>query len=142
MRARADLRLLIQAVLAAEAGVVPIHVSEDAFAALDRYTWPGNIRQLRNVLCAAVALCEENVIQLENLPPEIAQLPSGDAAQSNRLSEDRRESDPERSEKESLLRLLNEQRWHIGNTAKCLGLSRNTLYRKLRKLGIQDPSHV
>ncbi len=142
LRARADRGLLIHAVLASEAGAVPMHLSEDASAVLDRYAWPGNIRQLRNVLCAAVALCEENVIHLENLPPEITRLPVEDAAQTNRLNEDRWESDQEQAEKEALLRLLNEQHWHISNTAKCLGLSRNTLYRKLRKLGIQDPSHA
>ncbi|HYQ92548.1 MAG TPA: sigma-54-dependent Fis family transcriptional regulator [Candidatus Competibacteraceae bacterium] len=142
LRARADRGLLIHAVLAAEAGAVPMRLNEDALAALDRYTWPGNIRQLRNVLRAAVALCEENVIQLENLPPEIARLPSRDTAQTNRLNEDRPKSDQEKSEKETLLRVLNEQHWHISNTAKFLGLSRNTLYRKLRKLGIQEPSHA
>ncbi|MFO1430448.1 MAG: sigma-54-dependent Fis family transcriptional regulator [Candidatus Competibacteraceae bacterium] len=142
LRARADRRLLLHVFLAAEAGAVPIHLSEAAFAALDRYTWPGNIRQLRNVICAAVALCEDKVIRLENLPPEIARLPSGDTAQTNQLNEDRLKRDRAQSEKETLLQVLTEQHWHISNAAKCLGLSRNTLYRKLRKLGIQEPSHA
>lgn len=129
LRERGDRALLIRKLLAAESDGASVRITEDAFTALDRYAWPGNIRQLRNVLRTAVALCEDQMIRLEDLPAEITGLAfhrqhaSGDGLV--------------QAERDALLRQLDRQGWNITNTASQLGVSRNTLYRKLRKHGIQ-----
>ena len=140
LRERSDRALLIRDLLAMESEGEDVCITEEAFAALDAYSWPGNIRQLRNVLRTAVALCEDQTIRLEDLPAEIAGL--------SRSSPIRLPSDPSasaldvagglaRAEREALLRELEHYEWNISNTAARLGISRNTLYRKLRKHGIQ-----
>lgn len=131
LRERDDRALLIRKLLAAESDGASVRITEDAFAALDAYAWPGNIRQLRNVLRAAVALCEDQIVRIEDLPLEITGLiprgPLKDAANSGLAQ----------AERDALLRELDRHGWHITNTASQLGVSRNTLYRKLRKHGIQ-----
>ena len=140
LRERSDRALLIRDLLALESEGENVCITEEAFAALDGYSWPGNIRQLRNVLRTAVALCEDRIIRLEDLPAEIAGL--------SRPSPIRLQLDPSasalevagglaRAEREALLRELDCHEWNISNTAARLGISRNTLYRKLRKHGIQ-----
>ena len=111
------------------------------------YSWPGNIRQLRNALRTASALCRDGLIRVSNLPQEI--LDTGDAhavgagrrrrARGMRSRDARRgaEGCPRRrcSEAEcaALLRELERMRWNISRTAQTLGISRNTLYRKIHK---------
>ncbi len=130
LRERSDRSLLICDLLAAESDGASVRITEEAFAALDGYCWPGNIRQLRNVLRTAVALCEDQVIRIGDLPAEIAgsapRGPARDAA--GGLAQ---------AEREALLRELDRHGWNITNTAAQLGFSRNTLYRKMRKHGIQ-----
>ena len=142
LRERSDRLLLIRNVLAAESDSVNLRIAEDALMALNAYSWPGNIRQLRNVLRTAAALCDDQCIRLENLPAEItgsaphesawralnygAIMPSATAT--GGLAQ---------AEREALLSQLDRHGWNITNTAAHLGFSRNTLYRKMRKHGIQ-----
>ena len=130
LRERCDRWLLIRKLLAAESDDTSVHITEDVFAALDAYAWPGNIRQLRNVLRTAVALCEDQTIRIEDLPTEISGLTSRGPARDAGASLGQ-------AERDALLRELDRHGWHITNTASGLGVSRNTLYRKLRKHGIQ-----
>ncbi|MBK8509052.1 MAG: sigma-54-dependent Fis family transcriptional regulator [Candidatus Competibacter sp.] len=130
LRERGDRPLLIRKLLAAESDGASVRITEDAFAALDRYSWPGNIRQLRNVLRTAVALCEDQMVRLEDLPAEI----SGQGAPQRLI---RVGGDLAQAERDALLRQLDRHGWNVTTTASQLGVSRNTLYRKLRKHGIQ-----
>ena len=142
LRERSDRLLLIRSLLAAESDGMSVRIAEDALMALNAYSWPGNIRQLRNVLRTAVALCDEQCIQLENLPAEITGLTPHDptwralrygaAIPSNMAT-----GGLAHAEREALLNQLDRHGWNITNTAAHLGFSRNTLYRKMRKHGIQ-----
>ena len=72
LRDRGDKAELIRTLLREEnAGQDGIRIDEDAFGKLMEYSWPGNIRQLRNALRTASALCREGVIRASNLPQEI-----------------------------------------------------------------------
>jgi len=142
LRERSDRLLLIRSLLAVESDGVCIHIAEEALAALNAYPWPGNIRQLRNVLRTAAALCDDQCIRLENLPAEITGLTLHNPAW--RVS--RYGATPlnvtathglAQAEREALLSELDRHNWNITNTAAYLGFSRNTLYRKMRKHGIQ-----
>ena len=72
LRDRGDKAELIRTLLREEnAGQDGVRIDEDAFRKLMEYSWPGNIRQLRNALRTASALCREGVIRASNLPQEI-----------------------------------------------------------------------
>ena len=93
------------------------------------FTWPGNVRQMRTVLRTLSALAEEGRVTSEDLPAIIrrSQPQTVDKALDLPL---------EHAERLALLDALEQQHWHMTHAATQLGVSRNTLYRKLRKHGI------
>jgi transcriptional regulator of acetoin/glycerol metabolism len=126
------------------AGQESIEICEEAFQKLLAYSWPGNIRQLRNALRTASALCRDGIIRLSNLPQEILHTetrtisPAGAlghadvaTAMLNPPSAALRDA-----ECAALLRELERMHWNISRTAQALGISRNTLYRKIHKHNI------
>jgi len=131
LRARSDKSQLLDFLLVEEAGGETIVIDEPARQALLAFNWPGNVRQLRNVLRTLAALCDEGRIGIEDLPVMIRQ---GRPAIS--LAEPC-EHPLEDAERLALLGALEQTRWHMTRTAEQLGVSRNTLYRKLRKHGIE-----
>ncbi|MBS0612557.1 MAG: sigma-54-dependent Fis family transcriptional regulator [Proteobacteria bacterium] len=147
LRDRTDKADLIHILLKEEnGGLDGIEIAEDAFQRLLEYSWPGNIRQLRNALRTACALCCDGTIRLSNLPQEILDLEprvpmelerretpaeAGGAGPSAALRE---------AECAALRRELERMRWNISRTASALGISRNTLYRKMHRHGIV-PQH-
>ena len=131
LRERSDKSQLLDFLLAEEAGGETIVIDEPARQALLAFNWPGNVRQLRNVLRTLAALCDEGRIGLEDLPAMIRQgRPTLElkTVESGHPLED--------AERLALLNALEQTRWHMTQTAQQLGVSRNTLYRKLRKHAI------
>jgi transcriptional regulator of acetoin/glycerol metabolism len=146
LRDRGDKADLIRTLLREEnSDQESIEIAEDAFLRLLDYSWPGNIRQLRNALRTASALCRDGIIRLSNLPQEILHtetrpsIPASvaghvDAAAAtavNLPSAALRDA-----ECAALLRELERMHWNISRTAQALGISRNTLYRKIHKHNI------
>ncbi|MFK3796806.1 sigma-54-dependent Fis family transcriptional regulator [Pseudomonas sp. NPDC088444] len=129
LRERSDKSQLLDFLLEEEAGGHPVVIEPDARQTLLDFNWPGNVRQMRNVLRTLAALCEENRIGLSDLPHVIRQkaAPIKEAAPDSPL---------ECAERSALIEVLEAQRWHMTHVAQELGVSRNTLYRKLRKHGI------
>jgi sigma-54 dependent transcriptional regulator, acetoin dehydrogenase operon transcriptional activator AcoR len=143
LRDRGDKADLIRTLLQEEnADQESIEIAEDAFNKLLDYSWPGNIRQLRNALRTASALCRDGIIRLSNLPQEIMHTetraigpPSGSAeAQVTALNLP--SAALRDAECAALLRELERMHWNISRTAQALGISRNTLYRKIHKHNI------
>jgi DNA-binding NtrC family response regulator len=112
----------------------------EALAALRSYSWPGNVRQLRNTLERAVLLANDGRITTAELPPEIAApapafrpvvaASAGDsagAALAPGVPPPLREV-----ERQQILAALEQTGWHRGKTAEMLGISPSTLYRRLR----------
>jgi transcriptional regulator of acetoin/glycerol metabolism len=162
LAARTDKDVLIRRFLAEERGSLHAgstngeatdsdSIDAAALECLTEHTWPGNIRELRNVIRSAFAICDDNVIRLCDLP---AQLSAGwgasaaGAAQSTPVSNappfsssgtahSTLPSDPlARAEREALLSAIRASRGNLCHTAKHLGISRNSLYRKLKRHGI------
>jgi transcriptional regulator of acetoin/glycerol metabolism len=152
LRDRGDKADLIRTLLREEnAGQDCVRIEDDAFAKLMEYSWPGNIRQLRNALRTASALCRDGIIRSSNLPQEILDTnpPSAPvtsakpgaaavtAAAPAETAAAQAESPPSAALREAecaaLLRELERMRWNISRTAQTLGISRNTLYRKIHK---------
>jgi len=140
LRQRADRSAFIHAMLAAESHHEPVGLDEVAFAALNNYAWPGNIRQLRNVLRTAAALCEDDVIRLVDLPPEITEKLNGSWQVPAPVAADDKRHALASAERDALLQVLEQHRWNITSTAAHLRMSRNTLYRKMKKHGIAQPA--
>ncbi|MCO8311162.1 sigma-54-dependent Fis family transcriptional regulator [Pseudomonas mandelii] len=132
LRERADKSQLLDFLLAEEAGGETVLIDGPARQALLDFAWPGNVRQLRNVLRTLAALCDGGRIGLEDLPATIRQSRPVTAS----AVEEPSEYPLDDAERLALLTVLEQQRWHMTHTAEQLGVSRNTLYRKLRKHGI------
>ncbi|MBO2930102.1 sigma-54-dependent Fis family transcriptional regulator [Metapseudomonas otitidis] len=134
LRERSDREPLLEHLLREEARGQVVRLDDAARQALLAHPWPGNVRQLRNVLRTLVALCEDGVIRLADLPRDIRE----QAAPVMRAETPANPLDD--AERAALLGALESQRWHMTRTAEQLGISRNTLYRKLRKHAIETRS--
>ncbi|MFK7742810.1 MAG: sigma-54-dependent transcriptional regulator [Planctomycetota bacterium] len=116
-----------------------------AMAALTHAPWPGNVRQLENVVERAVVLSREPQIGLADLPADVLQPQPGGAATSPTSSSDDIPSGPPIPLKQALIapekRIIEYAlQWCDGNrerTAEILGINRSTLFHKLKKLGIR-----
>jgi Transcriptional activator of acetoin/glycerol metabolism len=144
LNARADKQYLIQVLLKK---INPdVRLRADAMSALLAYNWPGNIRQLKNALTFAEAVCAGDEITVQHLPeefithhqhlnqtlPEI-QATTHYAAISKNL--------PQQAEQPSLLDLLQQHRWNVSSVARVLGVSRPTVYRRMVKQGVVQPKN-
>ena len=107
-------------------------VTSAAIEQLCLYSWPGNIRELRNVIERALLLSERGQIGPEQLPREIAGSPASPAAGTGGSS-------LEGYEKAMIVKALNENDWNQVRTAKALGISRDNLRYRLRKYQIKRP---
>ncbi len=146
LRDRSDKADLVRTLLHEEnAGQESIEIADDAFRKLLDYSWPGNIRQLRNALRTASALCRDGIIRLSNLPQEILHTDAGARATAPASAAANIESAGAANlpsaalrdaECAALLRELERMHWNISRTAQALGISRNTLYRKIHKHNI------
>ncbi|MGL5997146.1 MAG: sigma-54-dependent Fis family transcriptional regulator [Pseudomonas proteolytica] len=123
LRERSDKSQLLDFLLAEEDAERSICVEPAARQALLAYAWPGNVRQLRTVLRTLVALCDNGRVALQDLPAMLQRAPTQKVT----------ESPLEDAERQALLAMLASHHWHMTLTAQELGISRNTLYRKLRK---------
>ncbi|MGA9223710.1 MAG: sigma-54-dependent Fis family transcriptional regulator [Pseudomonas graminis] len=129
LRERSDKAQLLELLLKQEADGLSIVIEAKARQALLDFNWPGNVRQMRNVLRTLAALCDEGRIGYEDLPAAIRQV-------SAPTKPDEVHSPLDDAERAALIATLDTQRWHMTHAARELGVSRNTLYRKLRKHGI------
>jgi len=129
---------------AAERRVATPEISPEAIAALQAYDWPGNVRQLRNVIERTIILAPGDRIgriDADMLPPELlsgqAEIVPGNAARSimgTPLREAR-----ETFEREYLRVQIRRFSGNISRTATFIGMERSALHRKLKSLGLADP---
>lgn len=134
-----DIPLLAQHFLASvceESGRNVEGFTEDALTALRRYQWPGNVRELQNVVERAVLLGKGPRITSLDLPSQLASgapvvvQPSSGVSLKNAL---------DAPERQIILDALQSNNWNRNATAELLGINRTTLYKKMKKLGLQDP---
>jgi transcriptional regulator with PAS, ATPase and Fis domain len=112
--------------------------ADDALALLERYHWPGNVRELQNVVERAVLLGKGSVITAADLPPEIR----GSAGFISTTVNGRTLKDAlEGPERQIIRDVLESNNWNRNATADQLGINRTTLYKKMKRLGLDD-SHV
>lgn len=138
-----DLPLLVDHFLArcaAKFGGEKRHLGRDAMTVLLGYNWPGNVRQLENVLTNAWILAESEMIRAADL-----NLPSSSAARSRTAPRpsaptalDREAfSERDRDERARILEALDRTGWNRARAAQVLGMPRRTFYRRLQHYGLQ-----
>src|SRR5216684_3484319 len=133
-----DVLLLAERFLAracVDYGLPPKTLSEQAQARLLAYRWPGNIRELANVMERAALFADSPVVTEATLQPLSADGPhSGAPAPSARAGA----VTPEEAMRQHLLRVLEQSAGNISHAAARLGIARNTLYARLEKYGVRS----
>ena len=121
-------------------------VSPEAMRCLMEYPWPGNIRELENVLERGMVCARGRVLSTEDLPDELqehcrprresspAKPPLGEAGESPHP--DIRAVEEAEGEHENLLRTLETHRWNRKDAAASLGIDRSTLWRRMKRMGL------
>ena len=127
LRERSDLGAMITRLLGGRS------LTPAALQRLLAHRWPGNLRELRNVLDYAASICAQGAIDLDDLPelqaarpalrPGVAEAAPGDGP-------------------DALLQALRAAQWNVSAVARTLGLSRMTLYRRMKRAGIVPPNRV
>ena len=108
-----------------------LRFSPDVLRALLSHSWPGNVRELENALEYAATVCKGQTLQPEDLPPEVL----GNASPRT-LASSGDSSLPSADERSRLSAALDANSWNRSKTAKALAMSRSTLWRRMRALGL------
>lgn len=141
-----DLPLLVESLLERVAPKRKLILSPAALNILQRYDFPGNVRELRNVLERASLMCDGDVIGVEHLAPDLS-APAVDPEPAiagerwvalSQSPDSEIGVDLEEVQRQALLRAVRSHRGSRRDLARKLGLSERTLYRRLRSLGIDD----
>ena len=129
---REDIPALVDhfaAIASAELGVGPRTVSPEAIRFLTAYNWPGNIRELANVIERAVLLCDGTELLPAHLPPEIVSASEDDVP-------DTAAGGLWASERAMIVKALQENNWNQSKAARSLGISRDNLRYRVKKYNI------
>jgi PAS domain S-box-containing protein len=106
-------------------------MSHEVMAFLMRYDFPGNVRELENIIEHAFVMCKGDIIELRHLPPELV------GRSKEALHEEREIDRPlQRAEAEGIRKALERNRGNRLRTARELGINRTTLWRKIKRYGI------
>jgi len=111
-------------------------ISPEAVEMLKEYDWPGNIRELRNVIERIIILTERNTLEVADLPPIIQK--GKTLKQLFLASPEERYLSLEEMEKMYIQKILEHCRGHRSQAAGILGVTRHTLYNKLKHFGIDE----
>ena len=112
-------------------------ISRSALPALAAYHWPGNVRELENIIERSVALATHSVLQMEDLPLELALHEQGPGRGDREPSSLTLREARDRFEQAYVLRALEHEDWNQSRAARRLGVHRNTLSARLAAWGIR-----
>ncbi|MCC2605189.1 sigma-54-dependent transcriptional regulator [Planctobacterium marinum] len=101
-------------------------LSEEAVMALKQYHWPGNVREVKNVMQRAALLCQNQLIKVSDLGLELQQPLKIDASKDDEINAN------------DIRRAIDEAGGVISDAARLLGLGRSALYRRMKKFGIDE----
>ncbi|MEE8259566.1 MAG: sigma-54 dependent transcriptional regulator, partial [Nitrospinaceae bacterium] len=131
------------------------HISPGAMDILNHYHWPGNVRQLQNVILQSMLMSQTDTIEVEHFPQEIqkAQEKANAPVEGESASSEKEETPGgvgtnsqsgssgislDEGEKQALMSALKMTNWNISEASNLLGISRTTFYRKLKKHGLSQ----
>jgi len=133
---KTDIKFIVEHILARlnqNTGPALIGIAGDALLALESYSFPGNIRELENVLERAVTLCDDDTITTDDLQLPQKMMTRAPASESDEIVLDSYLCEVE---KKVILDALEKHKWNRTATAKSLGISLRALRYRLEKLGI------
>ena len=136
---RVDLPLLIGHILrrlCVARNVSSPEISEKVMELLLNYTYPGNVRELENILEHALIICQEDKILPTHLPEYLHIRPAAGPVVPTAVA--RSGSSSDNKERDKLLATLQRHNWHRKRSARALGMDRTTLWRKMKKYGLLD----
>ena len=151
-----DIEPLARHLLNSVGGTTPPEVDPEVLEAMRAYSWPGNVRQLKNCLERAVILSNNGRITVGDLPPEVVRpsspvtafpAVSAVAGVATNLASSTGAFAPNTGssptslrdvERQQILAALEQTGWHRGKTAEILGISPSTLYRRLRDYDLES----
>jgi two-component system response regulator AtoC len=134
---RTDIPLIVQYLLKKINTELHNRIDRVDNAAMERlmdYRWPGNIRELENVLTKAAILTKGDIILYPALAPLLL---TGNAATGKGQGERDPKEELFETERDRIIRILNDVRWHYGHACKALGISRPTLNKKMKDYRIE-----
>nr|WP_242634348.1 sigma-54-dependent Fis family transcriptional regulator [Marinobacter salicampi] len=139
LRARADKRELFRQVHARyrDSSQYP-ELSEALLELFEQHPWPGNIRQLINVLQVALAMADSGPLETWHLPDEFVDDVQAAARPSPAGGTNRADIQVKVEHSSPLLAVFNHYQGNVSKIARHLGCSRNTVYKRLRELGIRQ----
>ncbi|MDI3256350.1 MAG: sigma-54-dependent Fis family transcriptional regulator [Kyrpidia sp.] len=121
-------------------------IDPDVLVRLIHYRWPGNVRELKNALDHACLFAEDGIIRPEHLPEHIKKAQvvtssdpcdAGAVGSSSLFKGDTKSIDSTLDQKQQILHILQSTRYNISKAAKLMGISRGTLYKRLKQFNIE-----
>ncbi len=109
---------------------------DEAMATLERYNWPGNVRELQNIVERAVLLGKGPIISVADLPVEVRG--TSPVIMSSGAGQRTLKEALEGPERQIIREVLEANGWNRNATADQLGINRTTLYKKMKRLGLED----
>ena len=144
---REDIKPLAEHLLAKISGTNGPTIAPAVYDALNQFDWSGNVRQLRNCLERAILLCDNDLITVRELPPEVlyktekptvsVSYNSHGANGVNTFKNAAPTTSLRDVERQQIINALEKTGWHRGKTAELLGISPSTLYRRLREYELE-----
>jgi DNA-binding NtrC family response regulator len=110
--------------------------ADDAMLTMERYHWPGNVRELQNVVERAVLLGKGSIITVADLPTEVRG--SSGVVFTSAAGQKSLKEALEGPERQIIRDVLESNGWNRNATADQLGINRTTLYKKMKRLGLED----
>ncbi len=113
-------------------------IEPEALQAIERYSWPGNIRQLINAIDRAKILADDRIVRLKDLPREIVSSPQKGASipATGAAAADSSDASLASMERAHVVDILRRERGNKARTARALGVNRRSLYRLLERYGL------
>lgn len=108
-------------------------ISEKVIQVLMNYDWPGNIRELENVIERMIITSDQETLKLEDIPPEISEKENRNTNKNHYV-----QTAKEDAEKKVIEKTLVENNWNVTQSAKILGISRRSLHRKIDKYNLRQ----
>jgi sigma-54 dependent transcriptional regulator, acetoin dehydrogenase operon transcriptional activator AcoR len=143
LRARTDIVQIVQKIFEEEskkADRSPV-LSGEVLKLLCQHSWPGNIRELRNVLSFSIAVCYDSVVLLEHLPDSFFCSTSVKKVFRRKDDNETSAEHDESAERDALIKAFRHTNWSASAASKLLGMPRSTFYRKVKQHNIVSPNN-
>ena len=124
--------------MALNTNTAPKEFSEEAIQVLKRYHWPGNIRELRNLVERLVIMTQAKEVREEDIPAPFNKQADAETALTSTLKAGSFKEAKENFEREFIASKLQEFKWNVSQTADAIGIERSNLHKKIKAYGLES----